>query len=48
MELSEILGTGANAIVRAGLCKLSGKQFAIKIYEKYKLIEASKKKRVFR
>ena len=38
VELSEILGTGANAIVRVGVCKLSGQQFAVKVYEKYKLV----------
>lgn len=36
---------GANAKVRLGVCK--GLPYAVKIYEKYKLLEPKKKKRVY-
>ena len=48
-DLGEALGCGANAVVRVGHQKgNSSVVFAIKVYEKYKLIEAIKMKRVFK
>jgi hypothetical protein len=38
VELNETLGCGANATVRVGRDKKTGVCFAIKIYEKYKLV----------
>ena len=45
MELREVLGSGANARVRLGICHEM--QYAVKIYDKYKLLEPKKKKRVY-
>ena len=45
MELREVLGSGANARVRLGMCHQL--KYAVKIYEKYKLLEPKKKKRVY-
>lgn len=45
LELEEILGSGASATVRAAKDKKSG-QYAVKIYDKYKLIEPKRMKRV--
>lgn len=42
------MGCGANATVRIGKEKRTGALYAVKIYEKYKLVEPSKKKRVLR
>lgn len=46
IEIDETLGRGSNSIVRIGRDKKTKVIFAVKIYEKYKLIEASKRKRV--
>ena len=45
MEIKQILGSGASAKVKLASTKTD--KFAIKIYEKYSLIEAKKKKRVY-
>ena len=45
MNLKEVLGSGANARVRLGICQ--NLKYAVKIYEKYKLLEPKKKKRVY-
>lgn len=46
VDLQEVLGSGATATVRIGRDKKTSKQFAVKIYEKYKLVDSCKKKRV--
>lgn len=46
LELEDVLGCGANATVRSGRDPRCGQRYAVKIYEKYKLVEAKKKKRV--
>ena len=43
--MKKILGSGASAHVR--LCVFRSLGYAVKIYEKYKLIEPRKKKRVY-
>ena len=45
MEIKQILGSGANAKVKSASSK--DRTFAIKIYEKYSLMEPKKKKRVY-
>jgi serine/threonine protein kinase len=42
------LGTGAYAAVKEAVHKTTGLVLAIKIYEKYKLMDAAKKKSVVR
>eukprot|EP00742_Colponemidia_sp_Colp-10_P002286 GILJ01002440.1.p1 GENE.GILJ01002440.1~~GILJ01002440.1.p1 ORF type:complete len:691 (+),score=87.38 GILJ01002440.1:103-2175(+) len=46
--LGKQIGQGAYAVVRFGLHKSSGKKVAIKIYEKYKLLDIQRKKSVRR
>ena len=46
MELRDLLGKGANAQVRLGISHNTN--YAVKIYDKYKLIEPRKKKRVYK
>jgi serine/threonine protein kinase len=46
LELEEVLGCGANATVRNGRDPRSCQRYAVKVYEKYKLVEVKKKKRV--
>ena len=46
VELEEVLGCGASATVRLGRDRRTAREFAVKVYEKYKLVEASRKKRV--
>jgi serine/threonine protein kinase len=48
LELSEVLGTGANANVRLGVDKSTNMRYAVKVYEKYRLIEPRKMKSVKR
>lgn len=43
-----MLGTGANASVRLGFDKSTSTKYAVKVYEKYKLIEPRKMKSVRR
>lgn len=43
-ELSQILGNGSNAYVR--LCRHGGRKYAVKIYDKNKINEPKKRKRV--
>ena len=46
VELNETIGLGANATVRIGKDVKSQRLVAVKIYEKYKLIEPIKKRRL--
>ena len=46
--LGKLLGTGAYASVKLAVSKTEGKKFALKIYEKYRLTDPSKKKNVAR
>ena len=43
--MKQVLGSGASATVR--LCRFKNLSYAVKIYEKYKLLEPRKKKRVY-
>lgn len=38
MELMDVLGSGANAHVREAICHKTGLKYAVKVYEKYKLL----------
>ena len=46
--LGKLIGTGAYASVKLAVSKTEGKKFALKIYEKYRLTDPSKKKNVAR
>jgi MAP/microtubule affinity-regulating kinase len=46
--LGKLIGTGAYASVKSAISKVEGKKFALKIYEKYRLADPSKKKNVGR
>ena len=46
--LGKLIGTGAYASVKSAVSKTEGKKFALKIYEKYRLTDPSKKKNVGR
>lgn len=45
MQISETLGSGAYGLVKSGI--FNGSKYAIKVYEKYKLIDQKKRKRVY-
>lgn len=46
--IGKLIGTGAYAAVKAAMLKSEGKKYALKIYEKYRLTDPSKKKNVDR
>ena len=47
-RLEKKLGSGSYAIVKYGIEKKTGNEYAIKIYEKYKLVEAHRRKNLRR
>lgn len=47
-SIGKLIGTGAYAAVKSALHKSENKKFALKIYEKYRLSDPSKKKNVSR
>ncbi|CDW78152.1 protein kinase domain containing protein [Stylonychia lemnae] len=47
-KLGKVLGQGAYAVVKEGVHKTLGSSLAIKVYDKYKLIDAQRKRSVIR
>ena len=47
-SIGKLIGTGAYAAVKAAMLKTENKKYALKIYEKYRLTDPSKKKNVDR
>lgn len=47
-KLGKALGQGAYAVVKEGVHKTLGSSLAIKVYDKYKLIDAQRKRSVIR
>jgi len=47
-KLGKVLGQGAYAVVKEGVHKTLGSSLAIKVYDKYKLIDGQRKRSVIR
>lgn len=46
--MGKVLGQGAYAVVKEGVHKTLGSSLAVKVYDKYKLIDAQRKRSVIR